>query len=446
MAAKTTRDPSFASPDSPAVSMHGARGESGPGDAVPAENPDDRGSTADLVHEKSPEVVLNKRQKFKRHCGRFKWWYLLGLVIFLAIILPILFEVIIPALVQNIVNDQTLPIHSGIIRALSPTQLSISLNTSLNTPLPARIEPMDMYLYNENTTDYSPFVKLSLPEQHVHHRTYIVVTNQTVTVDNEDELVAWFNDIFDLPLAGLSVRASPRIHLGALSYDPSLDITVEVPALNALNGFDIQSMEFLMEPNENGRNLRGYLNLPNAGVLTLGLGNVTFNMMSGDTQLGIITLYNAELPPGNNTREFDGNIYFDQLIPNLSAILDSQQNALSQGFIEINATGNATVVNGEHIAFVERVFRTKSLLVQIPIVRLLGDVINSVLDGGQESLVDAFGDVFGNATLFDHIMDHWDEYDGPTNITDVFSRKQKRAAPSLSLMMNMLRLGMRLKK
>lgn len=37
-----------------------------------------------------PAPVLTKRQKVKRHCGRFKWWYLLGVVIFLAILLPIL--------------------------------------------------------------------------------------------------------------------------------------------------------------------------------------------------------------------------------------------------------------------------------------------------------------------------------------------------------------------
>lgn len=33
---------------------------------------------------------LGKRQKVKRHCSRFKWWYVVAAVILLAIILPIM--------------------------------------------------------------------------------------------------------------------------------------------------------------------------------------------------------------------------------------------------------------------------------------------------------------------------------------------------------------------
>lgn len=35
-------------------------------------------------------VALSKREKVKRHCWRFKWWYVVAVVIFLAIILPIM--------------------------------------------------------------------------------------------------------------------------------------------------------------------------------------------------------------------------------------------------------------------------------------------------------------------------------------------------------------------
>ena len=35
-------------------------------------------------------AALTKREKAKRHCSRFKWWYVAGVVIFLAILLPIM--------------------------------------------------------------------------------------------------------------------------------------------------------------------------------------------------------------------------------------------------------------------------------------------------------------------------------------------------------------------
>ena len=43
-----------------------------------------------VEHREDVGVKLNRRQKLKRHCGRRWKWYLLGTVIFLAIMLPVL--------------------------------------------------------------------------------------------------------------------------------------------------------------------------------------------------------------------------------------------------------------------------------------------------------------------------------------------------------------------
>lgn len=59
-------------------------------DAAPAADvQSDNASSDDHVRDK---VVPgpSKRQKLKQHFGRFKWWYLLGLIILLAILLPLL--------------------------------------------------------------------------------------------------------------------------------------------------------------------------------------------------------------------------------------------------------------------------------------------------------------------------------------------------------------------
>ena len=44
----------------------------------------------DNVAEKGAVGGLGKREKVKRHCWRFKWWYIAGVIIFLAILLPIM--------------------------------------------------------------------------------------------------------------------------------------------------------------------------------------------------------------------------------------------------------------------------------------------------------------------------------------------------------------------
>lgn len=79
-------------------SVHGAKGaekaasrEHKPGTFLDGPGRDDDVSSDDHVQDKvPPAATLTKKQKFKRHCGRFRWWYVAGIIIFLAIILPIL--------------------------------------------------------------------------------------------------------------------------------------------------------------------------------------------------------------------------------------------------------------------------------------------------------------------------------------------------------------------
>ncbi|KAJ3548118.1 hypothetical protein NM208_g1152 [Fusarium decemcellulare] len=374
-------------------------------DRVSAEQPpapdaqSDNASSDDHVRDKKAAPGLTKRQKAKQHFGRFKWWYLLGLIIFLAILLPILFKVIVPAIIQSILNGQKLPINGGALQALSPTHVNMSLQTSLDTPLGVKLDPVDLYLYNKDTETYSPFFKLHLPEQHIKHKTDIIVSNQTLLVVNETELLIWFNKFFDEPEVKLSLKGEPKIHLGTLKYERSLDKTIEVPSLNYLNGFGLRDMDFMLKSTDTKYNMKGNLNIPNSGVLTLGLGNLTFNLMSGETRLGLVNLYDVQLRPGNNSVPFDGNFFFDELVPNLSEVLDSQKGPLSKGYIELTATGNSTVVNGEHIKYIEGVLNKKHIKFTVPVITLLGDVVGGLLGADQGSLLDIFGGAIGNSTL-----------------------------------------------
>ncbi|KAI8952872.1 hypothetical protein F4801DRAFT_191011 [Xylaria longipes] len=394
--------------NSPPASVHGARGDAGTGPSnAPGRNSDET-SSVDHVQEKAAAAVpLTKRQKVKRHCGRFKWWYLgVGLII-LIILLPLIFTKIIPAITQDIVSSQKLPIIGGTFQALSPTELSVTLETQLDTPLAADLDPTTLFVYNKDTPDYSPFINITLPKLHVDHKTPVVVTNQTVKVTNETELIKWFNKVFDEPTAELTVKGKTTVHLGALKMTSHIGKTIEAGALNHLEGFGITSLRLMYPPLEDGTNIKGTLNLPNAGVLTLGLGNLTLDLYSGDIKLGFVNIYEVVLPPGNNTRNYEGQLYLKELVPNLGAILDSQSAPLADGNIELRARGNATMVNGMHIRYVEQVLNKKTLVATVPVVKLLGDVISSFSGSGNASLTDLLGDTLGNSTFIEGLLDHW---------------------------------------
>ena len=90
-------------------------------------------------------------------------------------------------------NSQKLPIMRGTFQALSPTELSVTLDTQLDTPLAADLDPTTLFVYNKDTPEYSPFLNVTLPKLHANHKTPVLVTNQTVKVTNETELVKWFD-------------------------------------------------------------------------------------------------------------------------------------------------------------------------------------------------------------------------------------------------------------
>ncbi|KAH8812287.1 hypothetical protein F5884DRAFT_306845 [Xylogone sp. PMI_703] len=411
----------------------------------------DNASSTDGIVTKEKPAVLTRKQKMKKHFRRFWWAYLIAAIILAAILLPILFKVIIPAIVNNIVRGQKMPVNGGALNVISPTRLSMTLNTSLDTPLGVKIEPIDLGLIEAEDHATTPFLTLQIPEEHVHHKTEVIIPTQTVPISNQTQLIAWFNEFFDKPAAKLTVDGGLKIHLGELKYDSHIHKTIEVPGLNYLNGFALVDLQFMMPPDEKGHNMKGHLSIPNAGVLTLNLGNLTFNLMSGDINMGWANLYNLELKPGNNTPAFDGVFYFDTLVPNLSAILDSQKDSLSHGNIALNATGNATFVNGEHIKYIEGVLNQKHIPFTIPVITLLGDVLSGLLsssNAAQGPLLDIFGDVVGNTTLFGQLLGNWDNIargGNGTNITSILTPPTKRSKPVGSWKHNLLRLGLRSK-
>ncbi|KAL2019094.1 hypothetical protein VTK56DRAFT_10125 [Thermocarpiscus australiensis] len=430
------------------------------GPEAPAGHPDDAASSLDDgVADKERPVAVSFWQKAKRHFRRWWWIYLIAVVILLAILLPVIFKVIIPAIIKNVVDDQELPVRGGALNFTNPTRLHVTLNTSLDTPLGVKIDPLPLSLLQPSADgdDDSgrPFLTLQMPEQHINHQTNVSIPDQIVDILDNAQLVAWFNQYFDKETVELRIKADDlSTHLGALHYKVHLDKTIKVQGLNYLKGFGVQDMQFTIPPGPSGRNMKGHLNIPNAGVLTLGLGNVTFNVVAGGINLGLVYIYNLDLKPGNNTAPFEGDFYFDELVPNLVAFLDAQQGALADGMIEFNATGNSSTHSGQEIKYLESVLNQKHIPFRIPATSLVLDVLSGVLAGGTNSsqqlpLLDTLGHVLANKTLFEQMLGHFEGTDtyseGVANATAA-AKVKRTAVASLGTSMEMKLVGLGLSR
>lgn len=90
---------------------------------------------------------------------------------------------------------------------------------------------------------------------------------------------------------------------------------------------------------------------------------------------------------------------------------------------------------------------TKRITFQLPVITLLSDVINGLLGNGT-NLMDLAGDVFGNETLIDNVVEHWNLTDptgNGTSVTGEMKRAIKKASLWGSLSKNIMRLGDRTK-
>lgn len=368
-----------------------------------------------------------------------------------------------PAIIKNVVNEQELPIISGAMVFTDSDRISVALNTSLNTPLSVGIDPVGLALHSpqaEGDARNSPFITVQMPEQHVKGKTKVEIPSQTAMIQDNSQLVSWFDDFFSSETTELRVKADKLVaHLGALKYEVGLDKTIRVQGLNSLKGFGVGNISFVIPANpDTGVNMKGTLLVPNAGVLTLSMGNVTFNMLCGNLSLGTVTAYDLTLKPGNNTPAFEGELYLDQLIPNLGYILDAQAGPLQNGVIELNATGNSTFYNGKRISYIETVLNNEKLSIQLPAVTLITDLLSGVLssgsDGSEGNLLDSVGQVIGNTTLIERMLGHFDEDSGsgsgessddttPAEKTKRTSGTSAANSNVRSMRTNLFRLGLR---
>ncbi|KAI0483936.1 hypothetical protein GGR56DRAFT_544 [Xylariaceae sp. FL0804] len=354
---------------------------------------------AEVEHVEDAKLTVMKtprKARLRKHCGRFWLCYLIAAIIFSAIFLPLVFLKIIPALAQLIVNKTSLPIYGGSIQAISNDQLIIGLETALTVPagLTVSLDPLDLFLYNKDSPEFSPYLTVPLGRQELKGHTVINIQNQTISVGNRTELNAWLTSALNDVTTSVSVRGNTTAHLGALKAHIHLEKTVEIAALDKLTGVSIADARFVLPAEADGTNIAGHFTLPNYSALTLGLGNVTFNVWSGDILVGQAALLDVDVAPGNSTLPFRGELFLDTITSDLVGILTSQGEYLSRGILGLGINGNTTVVDGEHVEYLEDVLNAASLWTEVPVTQLLVDGLSSVL-GGNISLLSGLGDIFG---------------------------------------------------
>jgi hypothetical protein len=112
---------------------------------------------------------------------------------------------------------------------------------------------------------------------------------------------------------------------------------------------------------------------------------VTLNLIMGGMILGNATIYNVLLEPGNNMVVARGIVDLKLALQNLDKIFNSQITPLKSGNLELSASGNSTIYDGEHIDYYEKILNGLTLTAQVPIVELLLDTLSGLFGTSSSS-------------------------------------------------------------
>ncbi|PTU23579.1 hypothetical protein P175DRAFT_0508236 [Aspergillus ochraceoroseus IBT 24754] len=352
--------------------------------------------------------TIGKCQKIKQHFARFRYYYLLAGILFLAIFLPVLFLLVIPAIAQRVADDTNITVYSATMMNPKPDAVTLTLNTSLAIPLGLRvgIDPLNINLFNRDSNPRITYLTVPLPEYSLKGTTNLVATSNNTPVLDEDEFVRALAMAVYSKKITLSAGGEPTVHLGALKAHLKLDKDVELAGLDKLNGFSIDEAAFLLPALPDGSNLNGKATLPNHSVVTFALGNVTLNLMAKNIVLGTARLENVILQPGNNSVNFTAKADIKHALDNIGSILKAEADALRSGDIELSASGNQTVYNGVHIPYFERVLNNLTITARVPIISILLDTVGQFLGDGADGVVNTLDTILNKvnfASLFKHV-------------------------------------------
>ncbi|KLJ05973.1 hypothetical protein EMPG_10586 [Blastomyces silverae] len=334
------------------------------------------------------EVAKGQRSRRDRVAAHYRrWWlcHLLGVIIFLAIFLPVFFLVAFPAIVQRMVDDTGLPVHAGKLMNPTPDSLEYSISASLKVPAPftVRLDPLTLHLYRTQQTPEQAYVGIPFPRLELKGNSTVEVVDATVPILHKADFTKFLSEVARQRTFVLAAEGTTTAHLGRLKAKLKLDKKLELNGLDMFRGFNIESARVILPFQKDGTNLKVVLNIPNHSIIALQLGNVTLDLFSGDILLGQVVVYDVVLKPGNNTVNGDCRIDIKSAIANLVPILEGQRKALSEGNLELTANGNSTIYNGKHITYFEDVLNNINLKASLSIIKVLIDTLRGLTEGGK---------------------------------------------------------------
>ncbi|KAL8721541.1 MAG: hypothetical protein Q9225_001795 [Loekoesia sp. 1 TL-2023] len=290
--------------------------------------------------------------KLKAHFRRWWWLHLIFFIASTLIIVLCVVYVAFPRISQDGVNDSTLEIQS--LTLSNPASDSFHLEqtallTNHNNYHP-RLDAFNASLSVGGSED-KPFAYVELPAVHA-TETATTHIDQDVQIVNLDAFIdyntqLWTKNSVDLVVKGRTKLHEMRLPTTTVDYHKTLNLQ----GFNGIPGFNVTSFSIKLTPEPDGANMIGTVYIPNPTVLTLTMGNVTFNNFVENEFIGTSLLSDLVLTPGNNTIPM-------RSIVNQTLVIEKVTETYKDGLLPIDIVCNSSVYNGQHLEYFEKALQS----------------------------------------------------------------------------------------
>ncbi|KAH1305382.1 hypothetical protein KXX17_000996 [Aspergillus fumigatus] len=330
-----------------------------------------------------------KKEAIRRHWARFWCCYVFFSIIFLAIILPVFFLVILPSVSQRVVNNSNLVLVDASVMQPRPDSVILTMQSALKLPigLPVRIDPIILDLFNRGESGNSTFAKLYLNGTTISGNTTLGVTSQFTPL-NVDQWTKYVRGVVFEEHAPLSLKGTTMSYLGKLKSRVTMDKTIKQNTLNGFAGFSIDGSQLLLPAEPDGTNLIANATLPNPSVMTLEIGTTVLDLKSGDLVIGNATIDNLVLRPGNHSNPVRGRLDLKTVLKNLGPVLQSQKDSIRNGYLSLDSVTKTVVYEGVEVPYYTNVMKDLTLTAKIPIGGLLVNTLRGIFNKNGTNILD----------------------------------------------------------
>ncbi|KAI4136607.1 MAG: hypothetical protein LQ341_005529 [Variospora aurantia] len=290
--------------------------------------------------------------KLKTHFRKWWWLYLIFFIASTLIIVLSYMSLSQRKISQDGVNDSGLEIQSLTLSNPTPDSFHLeqdALLTNHNKYHP-RLDAFNASLSVGGSEDM-PYAYVEIPAVHA-TETATTHIDQEVQITNMDAFIDYNTQLLTQESVDLVVKGKTRLHEGRLPVTTvDYNKKIRMKGLNGLAGFDVTSFSIKLLPEPDGANMIGTVYIPNPSVLTITMGNVTFNNYVENEFIGTSTLSDLVLKPGNNTLPMRSTV-------NQTLVIQKVTATYVDGMLPVDIVGNSSVYNGQHLEYFERALQS----------------------------------------------------------------------------------------